>query len=50
MDSDDFKARFEKSKYFKIPDFKEKKTGHIVLQDHGDAAWYRNLKLKVVNP
>lgn len=49
MDTAEFEALFAKSKYFKIPNFKEKKKGSIVLQDHGNAAWYRNLKLKPVS-
>ncbi len=49
MDTAEFEALYAKSKYFKIPTFKDKKKGHIVLQDHGDAAWYRNLKLRPVS-
>jgi hypothetical protein len=49
MDTPAFEARFAKSKYAKIPGFKDKKKGHIVLQDHGGAAWYRNIKIKPVS-
>jgi len=35
-----------KSKYRDIARFAEKKSGHIVLQDHTDAVWYRNVKLR----
>jgi hypothetical protein len=49
MDTPEFDALYAKSKYFKIPTFKDKKKGHIVLQDHGDAAWYRNLKIRPVS-
>ena len=34
------------SKYAPIENFGEKRTGHIVLQDHNDDVWYRNLKVK----
>jgi hypothetical protein len=34
-----------KSKYRDIPHFAEKRKGHIVLQDHTDAAWFRNIKI-----
>jgi hypothetical protein len=34
------------SKYSSIPDFAKKRQGHIVLQDHTDAVWYRNLKIR----
>jgi hypothetical protein len=34
------------SKYRDIPGFGEKRRGHIVLQDHGDAVWFRNIKVR----
>lgn len=37
------------SKYRDIPGFAERRRGHIVLQDHGDDAWYRNLKIRELN-
>jgi len=36
------------SKYRNIPGFGDRKKGHIVLQDHTDAAWYRNIKIRVL--
>ena len=41
-----FDSLFAQSKYHDIPGFAQKKAGHIVLQDHVDAAWYRNLKIR----
>ncbi len=38
------------SKYSKIPDFAKKRKGHIVLQDHTDAVWFRNIKIHVLEP
>jgi hypothetical protein len=38
------------SKYARIPGFAEKRDGHIVLQDHTDAAWFRNIKLRILEP
>ena len=34
------------SKYKIYPDFAQKRQGHIVLQDHTDNAWFRNLKIR----
>ena len=45
-DSDDFKTRFDASKYQPIPGFADKRKGHLVLQDHGDDVWFRNIKLR----
>lgn len=36
------------SKFHNIPDFGKKKKGHIVLQDHADAVWYRNIKIRAL--
>ena len=38
-----------KSKYRPIPGFADRRTGHIVLQDHGDEVWYRSIKLRRLN-
>jgi hypothetical protein len=35
-----------KSKYKAIARFAERRKGHIVLQDHTDAVWYRNIKIR----
>ena len=37
------------SKYKTIPGFGAKRRGHIVLQDHGDEVYYRNLKVRELN-
>lgn len=34
------------SKYSDIEGFAARRQGHIVLQDHNDAVWYRNLKIR----
>jgi len=39
-----------KSKYHSIPGFAERRKGHIILQDHGDEVYYRNLKIRELTP
>ncbi len=34
------------SKYKTIPGFGQKRRGHIVLQDHGDEVYFRELKVR----
>jgi hypothetical protein len=46
LDSDRFAELFAESKYADVEDFAEKRSGHIVLQDHSDTVWYRNLKIR----
>jgi hypothetical protein len=44
--SGDWQKRVQASKFAKMPGYGRAKRGHIVLQDHGDLVWYRNLKIK----
>jgi len=45
LGSDDWKQRFESSKYKKHEGFGTW-TGPILLQDHYDKVWYRNLRIR----
>jgi hypothetical protein len=36
------------SKYRTIPWFAERRRGHVVLQDHGDAVWYRAIRIRAL--
>ena len=37
---------FQLSKYHKYPDFEKKRKGHIVITNHSDDSWYRNIKIR----
>jgi len=49
IDSDDWKARRDASKWKDFPGYGTVSKGHIALQDHGNEVWYRNLAIKVLN-
>ena len=38
------------SKYRPIPWFAARRRGHVVLQDHGDAVWFRGIRLRELAP
>jgi hypothetical protein len=46
LESEDFAQRFAASKYLPIENFATRRPGHIVLQDHGDDVWFRNLRIR----
>jgi hypothetical protein len=48
--SAEFDSAFVVSKYHPIDGFAEQREGHIVLQDHGDDAWFRNIKIRELTP
>jgi 3-keto-disaccharide hydrolase len=46
LGSPELKALIADSKYKTIAGFGENSRGHILLQDHGDEAWFRNIKIR----
>ena len=45
----EFDSLFRLSKYAKYPDFEKKRSGHIVITNHSDESWYRNIKIRRIN-
>ena len=41
-----FRALVEYSKYSKWENFGQSKSGHILLQDHGDRVSFKNIKIR----
>jgi hypothetical protein len=46
MWDDNWKKLVAGSKFKAYPDFGAYKSGHIALQDHGNAVWFRNVMIK----
>lgn len=47
---EDWKREHALSKFNKIKDFNQNPWGRIMLQDHGDLVWYRNISIKPLPP
>lgn len=50
LGSDAVKAGLARSKFKDQPGFGEKIRGHLMLTDHADPCWFRNLKLRELEP
>lgn len=46
LDTPRFDSLFAASKYADIEDFRTRRAGHLVLQDHGNDFWFRNIKIR----
>lgn len=46
--SDDYKKRVAESKFKTTKGFGEAKQGHVLLQDHSDETWFRNIKIRAL--
>ena len=46
LGSPEIKAAIAKSKFKDIARFGKPQKGHILIQDHGNAVWYRNVRIK----
>jgi len=47
--SAEFDSLFQLSKYAKYPGFEKRREGHIVITNHKDESWYRNIKIRRIN-
>ncbi len=48
LETPEMESLLAASKYRIYPDFGKKRKGHIVIQDHTDAAWFRNIKIREI--
>jgi hypothetical protein len=44
--SQELKELVSHSKFNKFPRFAQERMGHVALQHHGDAVWYRNIRIR----
>lgn len=44
--TEEFDSLYHASKYHKYPGFETRRKGHIVITDHSDDSWYRNIKIR----
>jgi len=49
-ESDDWKERYAKSKFKTIKGFAAEKPGPIMLQDHNNEVWFRNITIRPLPP
>jgi hypothetical protein len=50
LDSDALRTAIAASKFKDVARFGKLHKGHILLQDHGDQVWYRNIRIRRIDP
>lgn len=46
LDTPRFDSLLAASKYADVEGFADRRSGHIVIQDHGDDVWFRNIRIR----
>ena len=50
LDSPALRAAIAESKFKDVARFGKLQKGHILLQDHGNQVWYRDIKIRIAHP
>lgn len=50
LGSPEAKRLIAQSKFKELPKFAQEPVGHICFQDHGDNVWYRNIRIRSIQP
>ena len=50
LESEALRAAIKDSKFKDVARFGKLHKGHILLQDHGDQVWYRNIRIRRIEP
>lgn len=48
--TEDWRRRVQEGKWQDYPDYGKARQGHIALQDHNSKVWFRNVKIRPLNP